>query len=1105
MTQRPAQVQVTVSPAQYLNTVVLPPQIIQAYPNTTTGATYKYNTQGKTVTTTATTTTNVNYNTPKVVYYTKGQYIQAPNNNNIKYVNNTYTQGQIAQNNIARNTVSGYEYKQIKETKPHIQPIQDTSSGTAGQKIIYTERKTNYPQSNNLNLQNIYNINNVGVTNTNQIKTINNQKANNVQYDYNFYNNNMYIVESSNKNQHTQKITQKQVDPNSYNYKQYINPQQNAQTNPKVNTINYKNNINLTSNTNTNNQAYITPNIQTKTNDIQANAYLNNKNNQTNAYLNNNNNKIIINNKKNTTNNKVVNYIENTPQQNNNIYDGIIQEPPDNMKKRRRNNVDNFNNTMPNLKIKNDIAGGQIVNTPTNQTIERKSNPLQPTSTCQISFNNTAPQIRSKTNNQVTTNNIKYTNESKTTNNIQNIQTQNINYTDNYQNMEFRDKYGNIYVLINGQYVNKKTLKYNNVNNTTNINQNQKINNVNNTANINQNQKINNANNTTNINQNQKINNNAYYKENKSSKEQISVNNATYLDAYNNQAQKQNVANNEGIKYHNVQIKKLPPESNIQNTNDYNNYLNNTYPLEGQKVYKNEYLVDNNILQNQNQVNVNQRENRFKQEPNYTNINTINVNNNLDINYNANITQQQLINDTLLKKPKSGAIGQNDILTLEPQKPKPRRPVYKIPPSKKRAVSQGRSLAFIHKYYDENFILEEDNEDNASDNENKKNPKNKLKNIFREVTNARKLLPKWQAMNNKNNNLSNSNRESNENENIDNEEPINSNENENEINKDNNVDLIAQHINPNLEQNVSAMRLSNIRLSIGPVNVENNKDNNVDNNIENNINIEKNKINIDINIDTEDSKNTMNSDKNQNNPELNSTIKTASQTISHSQSKENSEKYENEISGSINGPRNSDSLIKTSSIENINIDIQNKNSKEIFERIKNIDINSSNNIQEHVKNSNINMSSILPNFMDQKDMLMKDSLLNNNSNINKKENDGERESLNIAGHDLDKYFNEGNKRDPKLNEVSTSLKTVNLEEEYRSSKLRENLEGEKKEKLANSLNSNLSNNLSRENSKDSANLIMIDDALKGSVHLSGKIQDFVSKNNELYKDKDNNN
>ena len=38
------------------------------------------------------------------------------------------------------------------------------------------------------------------------------------------------------------------------------------------------------------------------------------------------------------------------------------------------------------------------------------------------------------------------------------------------------------------------------------------------------------------------------------------------------------------------------------------------------------------------------------------------------------------------------------------------RPVYQIPPSKKRSISQGKPLNFIHKYYDENYILEDDEE-----------------------------------------------------------------------------------------------------------------------------------------------------------------------------------------------------------------------------------------------------------------------------------------------------------------------------------------------------------------------------------------------------------
>ena len=38
------------------------------------------------------------------------------------------------------------------------------------------------------------------------------------------------------------------------------------------------------------------------------------------------------------------------------------------------------------------------------------------------------------------------------------------------------------------------------------------------------------------------------------------------------------------------------------------------------------------------------------------------------------------------------------------------RPLYAVPPSKKRAISQGKPFTLINKYYDENYILEEDEE-----------------------------------------------------------------------------------------------------------------------------------------------------------------------------------------------------------------------------------------------------------------------------------------------------------------------------------------------------------------------------------------------------------
>ena len=57
-------------------------------------------------------------------------------------------------------------------------------------------------------------------------------------------------------------------------------------------------------------------------------------------------------------------------------------------------------------------------------------------------------------------------------------------------------------------------------------------------------------------------------------------------------------------------------------------------------------------------------------------------------------------------------------LTSVPKKKKRVRPVYKIPPFLKQSVKEGKSLDFIHKYYDENFIMEDDVEKEVSNSEN---------------------------------------------------------------------------------------------------------------------------------------------------------------------------------------------------------------------------------------------------------------------------------------------------------------------------------------------------------------------------------------------------
>ena len=46
------------------------------------------------------------------------------------------------------------------------------------------------------------------------------------------------------------------------------------------------------------------------------------------------------------------------------------------------------------------------------------------------------------------------------------------------------------------------------------------------------------------------------------------------------------------------------------------------------------------------------------------------------------------------------------------------RPVYAVPPSKKRSFSQGKPFNLINKYYDENYILEDDEEEASKNEEN---------------------------------------------------------------------------------------------------------------------------------------------------------------------------------------------------------------------------------------------------------------------------------------------------------------------------------------------------------------------------------------------------
>ena len=385
-----------------------------------------------------------------------------------------------------------------------------------------------------------------------------------------------------------------------------------------------------------------------------------------------------------------------------------------------------------------------------------------------------------------------------------------------------------------------------------------------------------------------------------------------------------------------------------------------------------------------------------------------------------------------------------------------------------------------------------------------------MKTIFREVTNIRRLIPQWQKMKEENNNISSKNNDSiNVNLNINNEEFNNSENTQKQINIDN-----LESLDGNNEQNENdnVMRLSRMGFSLErSSNVKDeNKEvkeekkeifepiyNNENIKIENSQKIEinediNNKENININLEGETQFETLeeekkditeNSESNQNTIDANnhSFIKKNSLTISQSsmsQSKEITEKLEKEKSNEINS-KNSKEISQKSSLDNIDI---------------NNSLNNKNMEQSNIKNECNN---------DNDDINMN---LNINIENEKKENDSDKRiSLNIAGYDLDKYFeNEGvNKRDSKQTEVSTSLRTIDLNEEYKNGQVVINeFEGEdQKDYLKNFQNENMDSSTASdyakvEENKEGDNLVMYSDAMKANVPIHENIQNVENKNTE---------
>ena len=174
---------------------------------------------------------------------------------------------------------------------------------------------------------------------------------------------------------------------------------------------------------------------------------------------------------------------------------------------------------------------------------------------------------------------------------------------------------------------------------------------------------------------------------------------------------------------------------NLQNQIQSQNIINNKGVIEGninnnqQINYQNQLPINNNpnLSQNGNPINIPQKPQYLPQQPQQT-------------NNSGQILKsgKRVIN----KKTKTSRVSKllkikdsNDHRPALQYKVERNRPVYAVPPSKKRSVSQGKPFNLIHKYYDENYILEDDEEDslkleesinlqiakNISDNEDNNN------------------------------------------------------------------------------------------------------------------------------------------------------------------------------------------------------------------------------------------------------------------------------------------------------------------------------------------------------------------------------------------------
>ena len=171
----------------------------------------------------------------------------------------------------------------------------------------------------------------------------------------------------------------------------------------------------------------------------------------------------------------------------------------------------------------------------------------------------------------------------------------------------------------------------------------------------------------------------------------------------NNQAINQ-MANNNQAQYENIQIRNNQNVNYINNNENIpNNLNNNKLPMDSQKKERQISYGEKETPQDTDQI---KKEQESQQQ---AKINKPPPLRNRPINKRGRIprTNRLLskIKDTNVHKP-----------TMQ-YKVQRNRPVYAVPPSKKRSMSQGKPFNLIHKYYDENYILEDDEEEFSKNEE----------------------------------------------------------------------------------------------------------------------------------------------------------------------------------------------------------------------------------------------------------------------------------------------------------------------------------------------------------------------------------------------------